>query len=111
MANTTKNRHNCPFLHRSKMCFHKSNSQQHIKNRKICSYKDCNKCVLYQEWLEDASNYDLGEKVSPGAVSVDLNHTPQPARPKRCKVCKKILASHNKSGYCSFHYKIKNQTK
>jgi len=28
-----------------------------------------------------------------------------PKRPKRCKVCGKIIAERNKSGLCSFHLK------
>ena len=74
-----------------------------------CYYKDCNKCGLYQEWLEGVSNYDLSKKVSPGAVSAPVSPIPQPTRPKRCKICKKILASYNKSGYCSSHYKFKKK--
>ena len=109
MANTTKNKHECPFLIVNKFCSHKYNENGVIHHRKICSYKDCNKCGLYQEWLENIEDYELNNKVSPGAVSASIALITQPTRPNRCKVCKKILASYNKSGYCGFHYKYRDK--
>ena len=109
MANITKNNMKCPFLIVNKFCSHKYNGNGVSRHRKICSLKDCNKCSLYQEWLENKEDYELNNKVSPGVVSAPVAIITQPTRPKRCKICKKILASYNKSGYCSFHLKFKNK--
>jgi len=111
MANITKNNMKCPFLIVNKFCSHKYNGNGVSHHRKICSYKDCNKCDLYKEWLENKADYELNNKVAPVAVSASVALITQPTRLKRCKVCKKMLYPQNKSGYCSFHYKYKDKQK
>lgn len=35
----------------------------------------------------------------------------QPKKPKRCRVCGKILTSFNKSGLCAYHYAQEHKRK
>ena len=95
----------CPFLIVNKFCTHKDNPPN--SHRVVCGYKDYLTCELFLNWSEQLHS-DI--KSSPERLKIDLNHTLQPTRPKRCKVCKKMLYPQNKSGYCSSHYKrIKNK--
>ena len=96
----------CPFLATNKFCTHKGNPNN--SHRMVCGYKKCVDCELFLQWCEELQ---LDENSSPERFKIDLNHTLQPTRPKKCKVCGKMLYPQNKSGYCSSHYKRTNKKK
>ena len=52
-----KNKHECPFLHRNNLCTHKQCGSEHMVKKIKCPYKDCNKCGLYNEFIETNNNY------------------------------------------------------
>ena len=97
-------KHDCPFLHRGRLCSHKTTGAQHMKKKeRVCQYDDCLECGLYYEFIKTNQNYINSTKTPQRAVSIHSEHTPPPTKPKRCTVCNKLLRTQNKSGLCSFH--------
>ena len=97
-------KHNCAFLHRGRLCSHKTTGAQHMKKKvRTCAYDDCNKCGLYNEFVEANHNYINSIKAHHEASYVVPGGIVVPTKPKRCTICNKLLRIQNKSGLCSFH--------
>jgi len=99
MVNILMN-YKCPFLIVNKFCSHKSRPTN--SHRNVCGYKKCLNCRLFLIWRKQLH---INQNNSLKGFPAPILHTLQPTRPKRCKICKKILRIQNKSGYCSFHHK------